>query len=87
MEHLHQAIADRGFQLGSVSCNLDLSVRIPRVAQAPGAVEGQASGGDPFDFERDSQVLAVAVLVRFFVWGRRFLFVRELCFPEDRSAR
>lgn len=40
VEHLHQALADARFDLGTVARDFDLSVLVPRVAQATGAVEG-----------------------------------------------
>lgn len=39
MEHLNQALPNAGFKLCAISCNLDLAIGIPWVAEAAGAVK------------------------------------------------
>ncbi len=102
MKHLKQPPADVGFQLGAISSNLDLSVRVPGISQPPGAIERETGGRDPLDPERLPKrlthgcdnlftfVLTLASLgfIRFL--GRRFgtfvVLFLLICLPEYRPS-
>lgn len=51
MKHLQQPPSNIWLKLCAVSCNLDLPVRVPWIAQTSGAVERQSRSRDPFDGE------------------------------------
>lgn len=57
MEHADQSTANTWFNLGPVSGDLDLSVRVPRIAQPSGPVEGKSVGRHPLDLEGFSKRL------------------------------
>ena len=60
VEHLHQAPPDARFDLGTVARDFDLSVLVPRVAQATGAVKGQSACRYPIHLERLAPLLPLS---------------------------
>lgn len=51
LKHVEQPRADAWFELRAVARDLDLAVRVPRVAQASRAIERETRGREPFDAE------------------------------------
>lgn len=98
VEHLHQALPDARFDLGAVARDFDLSVFVPRIAQATGAVEGQSACRYPIHLERLAPFLPLSLrsyfllfLLELLRWGGTvdgcFLFCWCVVdFPEDGPA-
>ena len=51
VEHADQPSADRWFDLGAISCDLDLAIGIPRVPETSSPVERESVRRHPLDLE------------------------------------
>jgi hypothetical protein len=86
LEQLKQALPNAGFYLRSISRNLDLPVRIPRVTHPTRLPKREAGDRDPVNIERLTPSLKFAVYFGFASFFVLRILVIEFSFPEDSAT-